>query len=152
MTTISLVYDYDSIRSALPSAEPAAPSAPVPDDRRLLDLFEKWKTAFRHAERKAGEDDRDNAVDEVMAIEEEIAGTPAEGMLGMAVKVFLLCRDGFIPKPGGRDPCALSPSDGNTAPLYAEMAISAVRDIARLVPELAPLCTPALAAEAQPED
>jgi len=31
-----------------------------------------------------------------------------------------------------------------------ETAMSAVRDIARLVPELAPLCAPALAEEAQP--
>jgi hypothetical protein len=30
------------------------------------------------------------------------------------------------------------------------MAVSAIRDIARLVPELAPLCAPTLAEEAQP--
>ena len=49
------------------------------------------------------------------------------------------------------DPCALNPPHGNDIdPVNPEMAVSAIRDIARLVPELAPLCAPTLAEEAQP--
>jgi hypothetical protein len=59
----------------------------------------------------------------------------------------------LTPRAVCQDPCALNPPNGrDTDPVNAEMAISAVRDITQLLPELAPLCAPARDPEMQPTE
>ncbi len=91
------------------------------------------------------------AVCKATRFEDAIAETAAEGLLGLAVKVFFVYQAGHTVVPKGRlggDPCALHPPTDRGDCLSPLMSLSAVRDIARLVPELAPLCAPALAEEA----
>jgi hypothetical protein len=58
-----------------------------------------------------------------------------------------LYRDGHTIVPKGKldgDSCGLYPPSEHDDCLSPEMSLSAMQDIARLVPELAPLCAPAL--------
>ena len=74
--------------------------------------------------------------------------TPADSSVGFAVKMFLLCRNdyGRVPRDKrGIDPCVLWATHGEGMP--NALAVSALRDIARLVPELAPLVAPPFAEE-----
>jgi hypothetical protein len=153
---ISALKVVDSVLARLPviaaAGDPVAATASVAGDRYLMRLFERWAEAFRFCA-AAVERESDEVFDEALAkanrFEDAIAETPAEGIVGLAVKVFFLYRDSFTSTQGGRrgdDPCALNPPNRrDTAPIKAEMAVSAIRDIARLVPELAPLCAPTLA-------
>jgi len=91
------------------------------------------------------------AVAKATPFEQAIIGAPAEGIVGLAVKLTFLHRhdNSFVPQArrGERhDPCLLwPPSEDDRGYLSVEMSLSAIRDIARLVPELAQLCAPALA-------
>ena len=136
------------------AGEPVAP-APVTGDRQILGLFREWMSAKCHAasipDTADDDEDFDAASKEVDRFEDAIAETPAEGLLGLAVKVFFLYGAGHNVLPKGRpgaDPCALYPPTDRDDCLAPGMSLSAVRDIARLVPALARLCAPALAEEA----
>jgi hypothetical protein len=137
------------------AGRPRFAAAPVTGDRRILGLFREWATALRQAEatsEMASEEDFDEAVGGTIRIEEALAETPAESLAGLAFKVFLLCRHdyGRVSRDKlGADPCTLwAIEDGRG--ISSLLALSAIRDIARLVPELAALCAPTLAEEAQP--
>ncbi len=115
-------------------------------------LFQQWAGSWRHCraiEAHATDAEMGEAVGEARRFEDAIAETDAEGLLGLGVKVFFLYRAGHtvVPskeQPGG-DLCAVYlPSDRDDC-LAPEVSLSALRDIARLVPELAPLCAPVLA-------
>jgi hypothetical protein len=97
------------------------------------------------------DDQMAEAVCKATRFEDAIAETAAEGLLGLAVKVFSVYQAGRTIVPKGRlggDPCALHPPTDCDDCLSPLMSLSAVPDIARLVPGLAPLCAPALAEEA----
>jgi hypothetical protein len=144
------------LRIIATAGDPVA-AATVTGDRRIFGLFRQWAEAFRHTDslaERASDEVFEEAVDKANRFEDAIAETPAEGIVGLAVKVFFLYRASFTSMPGGRsggDPCALNAPKGNDIdPVDPEMAVSAIRDIARLVPGLASLCAPALAEEVQP--
>jgi hypothetical protein len=88
-----------------------------------------------------------------LQFKDAIAETPAEGIVGLALKVFFLYRADHTVVPKGKrsgDPCALNPPTERDDCLSPDMSFSAIRDIARLVPKLVPLCAPALAEDPQP--
>jgi hypothetical protein len=130
-------------------------AAPVTGDRRILGLFRQWAEAWRYsasiAARDATDEEMAAAVAKATPFQEAIIETPAEGILGLAVKVYFLHDHDHSMIPDGErsdDACALyPPSENERGSISAEMSLSAIRDIARLVPELAPLCAPALAGE-----
>jgi hypothetical protein len=154
----SIVYDFDVISSRRPGAtEPGELTLAGPCliadvgnltaatettivDKRILELFDEWLPALRHANCGFSNPDDSNpdfsgACDRVLAIEEAIADSPATGLPGLAIKVFLdaYCAAGG---PGG----GLAVSVGQD-----RLKVSILADIARFVPELAPLCAPILA-------
>jgi hypothetical protein len=142
------------LRIIAAAGDPVA-AAPVTGDCRILGLFREWSSAFRYAESivdQASEEVFEEALEKANRLEDAIIETPAEGIVGLAIKTFYLYRESFrFAQPGG-DPCALNAPKGSdyVDPVNAQTAVSAIRDIARLVPELAPLCAPALAGDAQP--
>jgi hypothetical protein len=153
------------LRSIIAGAGDPVAVEPVTGDRRILGLFRSWTTALRHAEAIASEaSPGTQAEDEFVAQWERARGlwravveTPAEGVAGLAVKLFLLHHESLrlVPdgyEPADDDPCTLirPREDELVEPESLEIISSAIRDIARLVPELAPLCAPALAEGGQP--
>jgi hypothetical protein len=133
------------IIAGAPAADAASAAEPVTGDRRICELFCEWQAAWRYSDsigKTATDEEMDEATSKASRFEDAIAETAAEGIAGLAVKLFV---DYHQQDPCARagDPCALS---GNAD--LAErsgLALSAIKDIARLVPELAPLCAPALA-------
>lgn len=117
-------------------------TAPVTGDRRIIGLLSEWLVRVRWANRPGDRSDAaiDADCEPVRAIEDAITETPAEGATGLAVKVFLSAY-----YEGEGDDCALAPSES-----MSDNTRSLLQDIARLVPELAPLCAPALAEDKQP--
>jgi len=104
-------------------------------DKRILELFNEWLPALRYANCGfPNPDDSDPdfsaACNRVLAIEEAIADSPATGLPGLAIKVFL---DAYYAAggPGG----GLAVSVGQD-----RLKVSILADIARFVPKLAPLC------------
>jgi len=128
-------------------------AAPVTGDRRILGLFGQWVEAWCHSASIAvcaTDVEITAAVAKADQFEDAIAETAAESILGLAVKVFFLYHGSFSSICRGAplaDPCSLNPPDDMIAPGNPEMAASALRDVARLVPELAPFCAPAIAEE-----
>jgi len=116
----SIVYDFDANRQRMPGAAP-------PGDRRILRLFRTWQAGI--------------LPNKAQQLVDAIAETPAEGLAGLAIKVYFAFRG----LPNGDDD--IDPDD-------EAMLVSLTKDIVRLVPEvvpeLAPLVAPALAEEAQP--
>ena len=116
----SIVYDFDAIRQRMPGAAP-------PGDRRILRLFGTWQAGI--------------LPNKAQQLVDAIAETPAEGLAGLAIKVYFA----FPELPNG---------DDDFDPIDEAMLVSLTEDIMRLVPEvvpeLAPLVAPALAEEAQP--
>jgi hypothetical protein len=119
------------------------------DDERILGLFREWTVAEREAaaiSRRNNRDDDDDDPEEAAArnradaILEEIAETAATGMAGLSIKFYLALR-GALCAPY-HDPCAIIFEEGTEGEF---MGKAALRDAARLVPELAPLCAPVLA-------
>ncbi len=146
------------LRIIASAADPVA-AEPVTGDRRILGLFREWLEAWRYSgsiAATATDDQMGEAVATAARFEDAIAETPAEGIAGLAVKVFFLYRDGHTTVPKGKrdfeggDPCELNPPTGDTDCLSPEMSVSAIRDVSRLVPALTRLCAPALAEEPQP--
>jgi hypothetical protein len=89
------------------------------------------------------------AVEKAIWIGYTIVETPAEGIVGLAMKTFLVYlhdRGRAPPDRRGNDPCTLWDAEPDGG-INGELALSAIRDVARLVPELAPLCARALVAE-----
>ena len=116
----SIVYDFDANRQRMPGAAP-------PGDRRILRLFRTWQAGI--------------LPNKAQQLVDAIAETPAEGLAGLAIKVYFAFRE----PPNG---------DDDIDPIGEAMLVSLTKDIVRLVPEvvpeLAPLVAPALAEEAQP--
>jgi hypothetical protein len=111
------------------SGDPMA--QPVLDDRRILGLFREWRAAWDQLDAIADCDSDGPAAVAALArlrvIEKAIADTPAEGVIGLAVKFCLgLWKDGH---------------------LFGQITRSSLRDAARFVPELAPLCAEILEEE-----
>jgi hypothetical protein len=59
-------------------------------DQKISALFEEWLAAFEATQTASGEDSTARA-HKLAEIEECLAGTPAEGMPGLAVKLGLHC-------------------------------------------------------------
>ena len=114
----SIVYDFDAIRQRMPGAAP-------PGDRRILRLFRNWQAGI--------------LPNKAQQLVDAIAETPAEGLAGLAIKVYFAFR-GLPNGPNG---------DDDIDPIDEAMLVSLTEDIVRLVPEvvpeLAPLVAPTLA-------
>ena len=118
----SIVYDFDAIRRRIPGAAP-------PDDCRILRLFRTWQAGI--------------LPNKARQLVDAIVETPAEGLAGLAIKVYFAFRE----LPNG---------DDDIDPIDETMHVSLIKDIVRLVaetvPELAPLCAPTLADHTRHED
>jgi hypothetical protein len=116
----SIVYDFATIRQRMPGAAP-------PGDRRILRLFRTWQAGI--------------LPNKAQQLVDAIAETPAEGLAGLAIKVYFAFRG----LPNGEYDIDL---------IDEAMLVSLTKDIVRLmpevVPELAPLCAPALAEDGAP--
>jgi hypothetical protein len=120
----------------LPEAQLSAAAEPVTGDHRILALFHEWRASNDRLDAVGDLDENDPVFvtalarhrATIKATEEAIVETPADG-IGIAVKFFLGLWDADPELSGGVD----------------AFARSALRDAARLVPELAPLCTRVLA-------
>ena len=124
------------------------------DDAALLTLFREWRAGMQDIEgqRPAEEtDDQFNAAnDAVFDIARQIYDTPAAGPVGLAIKAFMLafevCIDD-VDRPRSDEPASLGKFDlaqnhygaGDTLYLCNHALKGLAGDIARFVPELAPL-------------
>jgi hypothetical protein len=135
-----------------PSANAAAPQMSVDDDK-LLALFRDWVVAERAyaaindtvsskmtpaAEEKAAVEVAQRAAWE---IRDRIALTPAAGPVGLAIKVYLFIE---LNDDGPRDDYAALSANGSGLYLDGGLEREIVRDLARFVPELAPLTASAI--------
>ncbi len=103
---------------------------PVLGDRRILGLFREWRARGDQMDAIADGDDNGPALARLRVIEKAIADMPAEGVIGLAVKSCLSLWKGDL---GG------------------ELTCSTLRDVARFVPELAPLSAMVLEEEEEEE-
>ena len=122
----------------------------------ILELFREWIAALRYAEEIgddiAAEDEFAARCERARGLRRSIVETPAEGVAGLAVKWFLLHHQAFRMLPPGYQPADDDPCEDELfEPECRGLITSTLADIARLVPELAPLCAPALAEEAVSE-
>jgi hypothetical protein len=120
------------------------------DDAALLTLFREWRAAMREdMERPAEEteDQSDAANCAVWDIARQIYDTPAAGPVGLAVKAFMLAFEVCVDDlPPSEEPCSLGESiaqrhygAGDMLHLDSHALKGLAGDIARFVPELAPL-------------
>jgi hypothetical protein len=113
-------------------------------DTVLLGLFRQWQAAMRPLAGWPLDDDlSDDVMDRVIEIERQIYAAPAVGVVGLGIKAFMAARASG--HRGAADPCGLGFSEGNygaTGDRLDEAAISfkgLIEDVARMVPEIAPL-------------
>jgi hypothetical protein len=138
--------DVASLRQALGLVERVA------SDDAILALFRRWREVAELAH-ASQEDDGGGLDQQVWAIEEQISDTPAEGVTGLAIKIYLAAYH-RVPD-GGRGVevgtlAALDTEDNAYASdghlrLDLRSLRGLVQDAARFVPELAPFVAAVIA-------
>ena len=113
----AIVDDFAAIRGA---AGAAGSSPPAGSDAQILDLFCEWRSAMNRFLVAKNEEMFDLAAGEMIEFEDKIAAIPAQTIDGLAIKVFLVARDGWL--------------DGDAAP---PLCRSIIEDAARLAPDVA---------------
>jgi hypothetical protein len=140
------INDLASLRQALGLVERIA------RDDAILSLFRQWIEAHLAAEQigKSGDSPEfDAAVVRVCDLERGIGKIPAQGLIGVAIKAYLVAHHEHVPALGDH-PAGVSRVDpGWLGALNADNLVSLIRDAARFVPEIAMLAAP-LIGEAQP--
>jgi hypothetical protein len=132
-------------------------------DNAILALFREWRDGMeRLTAVNLADDDYDPLHDALMETERQIFDAEANGLVGLAIKAFMLGfevqEDAGENAPGGH-PCTINAFGrdqyGAERTLYfLNHALKGlVADAARFVPELAPLCARIIAAPvALPDD
>lgn len=146
-----LIEDFSTIRRAARSLNDEAEAAVdgggalATPDGQILSLFKQWAAALRYAESiAAGDEEEFSAACRIAwRLEERIFQAPAEGVRGLALKVFLAHRSVYG-SSRGVDPCMLNATEDGFDDRVDDFFRSAIRDAATFVPELAPLCAPAI--------
>jgi hypothetical protein len=120
------------------------------DHAEFLTLFRRWESMRREYNEileipdLATETAINAAFDRICDVAREIAARPAQGVTGMAIKLFLRHHEEHPFGPWG-DLGLCTPIEGaHEFPIIADLERSLIADVARLVPELATLCTRAL--------
>jgi hypothetical protein len=132
------------------STDPFAFGGDQRDDAALLTLFREWRAGMRdiEGERPAEEteDQYDAACHAVWDIARQIYDTPAAGLVGLAIKAFMLAFEVCVDHlPSSEEPSSLGEFSrhhygaGDTLYLRNHAIKGLVGDIACFVPEVAPL-------------
>ena len=140
------VNDVDSVRQVLGLVERVAGG-----DDAILTLFREWIAAHLAAQqigKTTGDSPEFNAaIDRVCALEYAIPKIPEQGLIGCAIKAYLIAHHELTPAYGAHPAGlgALAPGDyfnGSDLPLGLTSLVSLIRDAARFVPEIATLAVP----------
>jgi hypothetical protein len=111
------------------ASAPVAP-APVTGDQRIIGLFRQWADTYRWYAELPDDKASEKAFDRLMSLREALSATEAEGITGLAVKLFLLLFDknSFLGVLRPADPCGLAPIHDDEF-IDPEMAISGSRTL-----------------------
>ena len=122
---------------------PNAPEAPV-DDSAILSLFRQWIEKHRALAAIVDDVDEIDAIsDRECEIEHRIADTPAQGTIGLAIKLYIALYADHYAYTLGSEPGGLEGFDPDVFGDDPEQRVevhsvaSALRDAARFVPEIA---------------
>lgn len=115
-------------------------------DAAILDLFREWMRLNRDYPGDGDDEEREAALDALLAFERRVFVIPASGPIGLAIKICMLVEEhhGLEPGPRPGDPprlCALCEADyGPDGRMYgnAVKLRGLLEDAVRFVPELAP--------------